>query len=43
MLKAGDQAPELGLASDTGETFGLADFRGSRLVIFFYPKDDTPG
>jgi peroxiredoxin Q/BCP len=43
MLQVGDPAPELGLESDTGGTLHLAALRGTRLVLFFYPRDDTPG
>ena len=42
-LKAGDMAPDFELMSDTGEPVRLSDFRGKRVVIYFYPKDDTPG
>lgn len=43
ILKVGDTAPDFELQSDTGETVKLSDFRGKRVVVFFYPKDDTPG
>ncbi len=36
-------APEFSLASDGGDTVRLADLRGRRVVLFFYPKDDTSG
>ena len=39
----GDAAPEFEALSDTGEQVRLADFRGKRVVLYFYPKDDTPG
>ena len=42
-LKVGDLAPDFALPSDAGETIKLSDFRGKRVVLFFYPKDDTPG
>jgi peroxiredoxin Q/BCP len=42
-LKIGDTAPDFELPSDSGETVKLSDFRGKRVVVFFYPKDDTPG
>jgi thioredoxin-dependent peroxiredoxin len=42
-LKVGDTAPDFELPSDSGETVKLSDFRGKRVVVFFYPKDDTPG
>lgn len=43
MLKIGDKAPDFTLQSDAGEDISLADFRGQRLVVFFYPKASTPG
>ena len=42
-LAAGDKAPRFRLAGDGGNTFSLADFTGRRLVLYFYPKADTPG
>ena len=42
-LKIGDPAPEFELPSDTGQAVKLSDFRGKRVVIYFYPKDDTTG
>ena len=42
-LKVGDPAPEFELKTDTGETVRLSDFRGRRVVLYFYPKDDTTG
>jgi len=43
MLKEGDEAPNIHLRSDSGEEFRLADLRGKRVVLYFYPKADTPG
>lgn len=43
MIEAGDAAPEFELATDEGETVRLADLHGRRVVLFFYPKDDTGG
>ncbi len=43
MLKIGDPAPEFELLSDTSAPTKLSDFRGQRLILFFYPKADTPG
>ncbi len=43
MIKEGDTAPEFSLPSDRGDTIRLADLRGQRVVLYFYPKDDTPG
>ena len=42
-LAAGDSAPDFTLTADDGETVTLGGLRGSRVVIYFYPKDDTPG
>lgn len=42
-LNVGDLAPEFELPADNGETIRLSDFRGKRVVLYFYPKDDTPG
>ncbi len=42
-LQVGDAAPDFAVPSDTGETVKLSDFRGKRVVLYFYPKDDTPG
>ena len=43
MLKIGDQAPAFTLTSDEGKTVSLADFRGQRVLVYFYPKASTPG
>jgi peroxiredoxin Q/BCP len=43
MLKAGDKAPEFRLKTDAGAELSLADFRGRRVVLFFFPKANTPG
>jgi len=43
MISEGQPAPDLELESDTGEPVKLADFRGKTVVLYFYPKDDTPG
>ena len=42
-LQAGATAPRFTLPSSTGETVGLADYKGKRIVLYFYPKADTPG
>ena len=39
----GAQAPEFSLADQSGKTRSLAEFRGKWVVLYFYPKDDTPG
>ncbi len=43
MLKEGDLAPDIQVRTDTGETFRLSDRKGQRVVLYFYPKADTPG
>lgn len=42
-LKIGDAAPDFAVERDDGNTVSLADFKGQPLVIYFYPKDNTPG
>ena len=42
-LQAGDPAPDFSLPSDTGETVTLSDFRGQRVIVYFYPAAMTPG
>jgi len=44
MLQIGDQSPDFTLKTTTGETFRLSEQHGQRaIVLYFYPKDDTPG
>ena len=43
MLKDGDQAPAIHLQTDTGAEFDLENHKGRKLVLFFYPRADTPG
>ncbi|MEZ4391388.1 MAG: peroxiredoxin [Polyangiales bacterium] len=43
MVSVGERAPGFSLVADNGETVSLDDFKGRRLVLYFYPKDDTPG
>lgn len=43
MLNVGDKAPDFALPSATGEKVGLKDFKGKTLVLYFFPKADTPG
>ncbi|HEY7348145.1 MAG TPA: peroxiredoxin [Ktedonobacterales bacterium] len=42
-LKRGDLAPEFALPNEAGDLISLASLRGQRVVVYFYPKDDTPG
>lgn len=42
-LKEGDRAPAFKAATNGGGTAALKDFKGKPVVLFFYPKDDTPG
>jgi peroxiredoxin Q/BCP len=43
MVEEGKPAPDFELTSDSGEKVRLSDFRGKPVVLYFYPKDDTPG
>jgi peroxiredoxin Q/BCP len=43
MVEEGKPAPDFELASDTGDRVKLSDLRGKPVVLYFYPKDDTPG
>jgi peroxiredoxin Q/BCP len=43
MLKIGDKAPDFSLPSDSGAEVSLKDFKGHTLVLYFFPKADTPG
>lgn len=42
-LSIGDQAPDFTLPSDDGQTVTLSDLRGKKVILYFYPKDNTPG
>ncbi|HLI44115.1 MAG TPA: thioredoxin-dependent thiol peroxidase [Acidimicrobiales bacterium] len=42
-LEVGEAAPAFSLADENGETVSLADYAGRRVVVYFYPADDTPG
>ena len=42
-LGSGDKAPDFSLEDHTGKTWSLADLRGQKVVLYFYPTDDTPG
>ena len=41
-LKAGDKAPKFSGVNENGEKVALKDFKGKKLILFFYPKDNTP-
>jgi thioredoxin-dependent peroxiredoxin len=43
MLKVGDKAPAFQSKDQDGNTVKLSDFKGKQVVLYFYPKDDTPG
>jgi len=43
MLKEGDVAPDFNSKDQNGETVKLSDYKGKKVVLYFYPKDDTPG
>ena len=42
-VNVGDMAPDFTATTDAGTTVRLSDYRGKRVVLYFYPKDDTPG
>ena len=43
MLKEGDKAPDFSSKDQNGNPVELSDFKGQKVVLYFYPKDDTPG
>jgi peroxiredoxin Q/BCP len=43
MVEKGGTAPDFTLATDEGDTVTLSELRGGKVVVYFYPKDDTPG
>jgi len=43
MVDVGKKAPAFSLETDTGDTVSLSDFAGKKVVLYFYPKDATPG
>ena len=43
MISIGDNAPQFTLSTNGGDQFSLADAAGKYLILYFYPKDDTPG
>ncbi len=42
-LKIGDKAPDFNLKNTNGEEVSLTELKGKRVILYFYPKDDTPG
>jgi len=42
-LRAGDRAPDFTLPASTGKSVKLSSFKGKQVVLYFYPRDDTPG
>ena len=43
LLEEGNKAPEFSLLNSDGETVSLSDFKGKRVVLWFFPKANTPG
>ncbi|MFZ7102837.1 MAG: thioredoxin-dependent thiol peroxidase [Peptococcaceae bacterium] len=43
MLQEGSRAPDINLPDSTGNHVSLRDFKGKKIVVYFYPKDNTPG
>jgi peroxiredoxin Q/BCP len=43
MLKEGDKAPDFSLQDDSGNEIKLRNLKGTKVILYFYPKDDTPG
>lgn len=43
MLKEGVTAPDFTVLTDEGKEVSLSDYKGKNIVLYFYPKDDTPG
>ncbi len=43
MVEAGKKAPAFSLFGDDGKKVSLKDFAGRKVILYFYPKDDTPG
>ena len=41
--KEGEKAPDFTALTDEGKEVSLADYKGKKVVLYFYPKDDTPG
>jgi len=42
-IKIGNLAPTFTLPDENGKSVKLSDFRGKKVILYFYPKDDTPG
>ena len=42
-MNVGDQAPDINVQTDSGEDFRLSEMKGKRVVLYFYPRADTPG
>ena len=42
-ISVGDPAPEFSLSDENGKMHSLSQYRGQKIVVYFYPKDDTPG
>lgn len=42
-LKEGDKAPDIQASDQNGQALNLSDFRGKKVILYFYPKDNTPG
>jgi peroxiredoxin Q/BCP len=43
MLKVGNNAPDFSAVDQDGKNVSLKDYKGKRVVLYFYPKDNTPG
>ena len=43
MLEVGSQAPDFTLQNQDGEAVSLSDYKGKKVILYFYPKDNTPG
>jgi peroxiredoxin Q/BCP len=43
ILKVGDKAPDFSVPDQDGKTVSLKDYKGKKVILYFYPKDDTPG
>ncbi len=43
MLKVNDVAPDLTMVADDGKSYRISDFKGKKVILYFYPKDNTPG